>query len=228
MKIKLRSRSGKSMVLALIFLLFCLSLGGTVLASAFGNASRTAGQAEMEQCYVNQRSAMLLLADLLKGTPESKHQLTVEDIETVTEAGRERTLIYTIHGPSGRAESLPQKLLYLYAAGKYEREHPGFDERKFVYKKDLDENWTASEGMLQILPDFPGDEAEPLEAAYRFSDDYDFTIVLKQGDVGLYLTMDAYWDRSEPVVTRVDGRTTTTVTTVICWEDPVIGKGDGP
>lgn len=231
MKTKLQSRSGKSMVLALIFLLFCLSLGGTLLAAAFANASRTAAQTETERCYVNQRSAMLLMADLLKSTPEARCQLTVTEMETVTDAGRERTLIYTIHGPTGRADTLLQKLLYLYAAGKYEKEHPGFDQRKFVYAKDMNESWTAEQGTLQILPDFSqedGGEPEPLEAEYRFSDGCDFVISLKNREgAGLYLIMDAYWDRSEPVVTRVDGRTTTTVTTVICWDDPVIGKGDG-
>lgn len=229
MKTKMQSKTGKSMVLALVFLLFSLLLGSTLLAAAFANAGRTASQVEMEQCYVNQRSALLLLSELLKSGPEAKCQLTIEDVETVTEAGRERTLIYTIHSPTGRAEALPQKLLYLYGAGRYEREHPGFDRRKFVYTKDMDENWTAEAGVLQIVPKIPGQEdPEPLEAEYRFSDDYNLRITLKNEDgTGLYLSMDGYWDRGTPVVTRVDGRTTTTVTTVICWDDPVIGKGDG-
>lgn len=62
---KLRSRTGASMLLALVFLLFCSFIGGSVLVSATANAYRVAQVAE-QQDFLNQRSAALLLSDQLQ------------------------------------------------------------------------------------------------------------------------------------------------------------------
>ena len=43
---KLRSKAGESMILAMVFMLFCSFVGGSVLASATANAQRVAQAAE--------------------------------------------------------------------------------------------------------------------------------------------------------------------------------------
>lgn len=62
---KLRSRRGASMILAMLFMLFCCFIGGTVLASATANAQRVAQMAE-QQDFLLERSAALLVSDQLQ------------------------------------------------------------------------------------------------------------------------------------------------------------------
>ena len=62
---KLRSRVGASMILAMVFMLFCAFIGGSVLASATANAQRVAQMAE-QQDFLLERSAALLLSDQLQ------------------------------------------------------------------------------------------------------------------------------------------------------------------
>ena len=64
---KLRSQSGASMLIALMFMLFCLFVGGSVLAAATANGYRVAHMSD-QQDFLNQRSAALLLSDELDGT----------------------------------------------------------------------------------------------------------------------------------------------------------------
>ena len=64
-KRKLRSKVGASMILALMFLLFCSFVGGSVLVSATANAYRVAHLQE-QQDFLNQRSAALLLAEEMR------------------------------------------------------------------------------------------------------------------------------------------------------------------
>lgn len=235
MKGKLRDESGKSMVLALVFLLVCLFLGSTVLTAATANAGRASHQDQENQCYVSQRSAMLLMADLLKSTPESQLQLTIQDVKVSDGTATERTVTYQIHGETGYTKSLLQKLLYGYAVNRYEAEHGGLGDRRYENFDFTDESnrdfspggWNNAAGTFQIAAALPGVE-ETLEAAYLFSEGYDFQILLENADgAGMHLTMNAYFSTGAPVVITMDGRTTTTVTTVIRWDDPVIGKGDG-
>jgi hypothetical protein len=64
-KNKLRSRAGASMILAMMFMLFCSFVGGSVLASATANAQRVAQMAE-QQDFLLERSAALLVSDQLQ------------------------------------------------------------------------------------------------------------------------------------------------------------------
>ena len=61
-KKKLRSRLGASLILAMVFMLFCSFVGGSVLASATANAQRVAQLAE-QQDFLLERSAALLASD---------------------------------------------------------------------------------------------------------------------------------------------------------------------
>ena len=75
---KLRSRVGASMILAMVFMLFCAFIGGSVLASATANAQRVAQMAE-QQDFLLERSAALLLSDELQLDSGEYLRLTVVD-----------------------------------------------------------------------------------------------------------------------------------------------------
>ena len=75
---KLRSKSGASMILALVFLLFCSFVGGSVLTSATANAYRLEHLSD-QQDFLNQRSAALLVSDLMQQENEEFLQLKVTD-----------------------------------------------------------------------------------------------------------------------------------------------------
>ena len=64
-KQKLFSRRGSSMILALVFLLFCTFVGGSVLAIATANSARIKHLTAEEQQFLNQRSAVRVMQDAL-------------------------------------------------------------------------------------------------------------------------------------------------------------------
>ena len=77
---KLRSRAGASMILALLFLMFCSFVGGSVLVSATANASRVRLHGE-QQDFLDQRSAVLLLSDELRLANGQRFRLYVQDAD---------------------------------------------------------------------------------------------------------------------------------------------------
>lgn len=60
---KLHSPAGASMLLALLFLFFCMTVGAVVLTAASANAGRLARNREEQQTYLSVESAALLLRD---------------------------------------------------------------------------------------------------------------------------------------------------------------------
>ena len=81
---KLRSNSGASMILALVFMLFCMFVGGTVLAAASANGYRVAHLSDQQQ-YLDERSAAFLTAEELRLSSDliDSHMLAINDVEHV-------------------------------------------------------------------------------------------------------------------------------------------------
>ena len=75
LKQKLHSQRGASMLMAMIFLLFCLLIGGSVLAAATANSSRIEHLVNDQQDFLNQRSALTIMADML--TPQADNTLQI-------------------------------------------------------------------------------------------------------------------------------------------------------
>ena len=80
---KLRSKSGATMVIALVFMMFCLFIGGSVLAAATANGYRVEHLSD-QQDYLDQRSAALLIADELRAS-NANNQLIVHDVTQVVQ-----------------------------------------------------------------------------------------------------------------------------------------------
>ena len=66
-KTKLRSRKGASMVIALVFMLFCACIGGVVLAAATANGGRLKGLSSDLQLSLREQSAVRILKNQLSG-----------------------------------------------------------------------------------------------------------------------------------------------------------------
>lgn len=75
LKQKLHSQRGASMLMAMIFLLFCLLIGGSVLAAATANSSRIEHMVNDQQDYLLQRSSLAVMADML--TPQTGNTLQI-------------------------------------------------------------------------------------------------------------------------------------------------------
>lgn len=75
---KLRSSRGVSMIIAMVFMLFCAFIGGSVLASATANAYRVA-HLEEQQDFLLERSTALLLSDQLRLEEDESFRLHVVD-----------------------------------------------------------------------------------------------------------------------------------------------------
>lgn len=233
---KLQSRSGASLLLAMVFLLLCVFVGGSVLAAATANAGRVAHLKQEQQTYLSQRSAMQLMAQMLKGTEENQLQLTIKD---VTVDG-DRTVTFTIHNDAAEVaeKSVLQKLLYEFAVYQY-AVTKGVSKAdmafvNFRFTGDTNGVYTYSgfaEHMdtVDIAADFPvngGTDDGMLQATYSISDNHDLQITFTDGEPAyMNLTMNAYSSTGHTITITVDGVTTTTTTTIIRWDDPVISKG---
>lgn len=74
---KLHSRTGASMVIALVFMLICTFIGGVVLAASTVNSNRVKVLSEQQQDFLNQRSLAGVLVDDLSAPRNSKNRLTI-------------------------------------------------------------------------------------------------------------------------------------------------------
>lgn len=82
---KLKSASGASMLLALLFLFFCLTVGSIVLTAASANAGRTARIRREQQDYLAVESAARQLRESLSGLTFTGVYTQQESSETVIE-----------------------------------------------------------------------------------------------------------------------------------------------
>lgn len=77
---KLRSNSGASMLLAMVFMLFCILIGGTVLAASSANGYRLERLSD-SQVYLDQRSAALLMAQELQPREGTILRMNITDVK---------------------------------------------------------------------------------------------------------------------------------------------------
>lgn len=200
---KLHSRSGASMLLAMVFIMFCTFIGGTVLAAATANGSRVAKLTHSQQAYLSQRSAALVLADQLTKDADNGLQLTI--VETITDS---QSLKAT---PQKAAINVFQDLLYK------------LTENKFAIANGYNIPPITSSTAFTVA-DHKGNV---LDANYVMSDNYGFTIKFADGQLGLYLEPVVGTTETQRQELSTDGtvKTIVTRTTIIRWNNPVIVKG---
>lgn len=140
---KLRSKTGASMLIAILFMMFCLFVGGSVLAAATANGSRVAHMAD-QQDFLSQRSAGSLIADELNSglektaASQEELQLIVEDMtiqyqpvilgngggwEHDGDPTQVRIISFEAPFTAGEPMTVMQRLLYETAVCRYLAEH---------------------------------------------------------------------------------------------------------
>lgn len=230
-KQKLHEKRGASMVLAMIFLLFCSFIGGSVLAAATANGSRIEHQNQKQQAYYSQRSAMSLMADML--TDEDGNGLQLIITEMMVEKQGEPT-IHTITFTSPSITALEdnalsatclQKLLFETVVNNYPRNGATPDYSYFDWISSTAYSYAPESGEI-LINDGLAAEEELLTAYYSIGTNNDYHVKIDFGpDSYTILSMDCTIGRGKPTVVTVGGTNTTTTTTIIRWSVPTIQKG---
>ena len=84
LKNKLCNQKGVSLIIAMVFMLICLFVGGSVLVAATMNTSRMRHVPKQQQ-FLDQRSAAMLIADELKVDADTSLQIIVREREITTQ-----------------------------------------------------------------------------------------------------------------------------------------------
>ena len=79
--------AGDPILLAIVFFLLCLFVGGSVLAAATANGGRIVNQKAVRQDYYTQRSAALLLQDQFSNAAQLNINMIAETKMTITSGG---------------------------------------------------------------------------------------------------------------------------------------------
>ena len=248
---KLHSRTGASMLIALLFLLVAMAVGTVVLTAASANAGRVERNREEQQNYLAVASAVDLVREDISGAPggsfTASYKRVVEETyypATYDAAGKKISDSYTIRETSYVKET-PRV--------EHSRLLPGLESafdaiyvttlpaetglrKPWDVTKDTElelsfaaANMPVVEGSLTVSPDDSADGQRR----------YSLTAVLglepeQVGGGSPYLAAVSFYptvtSRVEPDSPVVDGNKTTYVThyiTKVCWEEPVITKGAG-
>lgn len=232
---KLKSAAGASMLLALLFLFFCLSVGAVVLTAASASAGRTARNRQEQQNYLAVESAAMLLREDMEGTSFITSYEEVVKVTTTVHVKQEEgqepktwtttaTDISYTHSP---AKPGPGELL--------EKVSNDFDTLYTSTKSDLNQPLPTGFTMRYPLSfeaaDMP-DVSGSLTVDTSGSTIYAVTAVLwvetdgKKSNFTTLVFRPSVSDASSTL--REDGNPsvkTTTYTTTVTWAAPVITKG---
>lgn len=252
---KLRSNAGASMIFALVFLLFCVFIGGSVLAAATANAGRVASMTTDQQEYLSQRSAALVMADMLTETDDAPMQLIVKEVVMTTSSGvpaegeedgaATSTTIettYTMETNEAKRRSVLQRILIENAVRKYRasKADAGTGTEHFsgflfagmtdTYTKDTLQLYQSDVVSFGVI-----DPASTELTVWGNMSGYDMELgfdeldengLLKSDPLSqISLTINAYFSTSDAVTVEKNGTTSKTTTTIIRWDPPVIEKG---
>lgn len=232
-KRKLRSKNGASMLLAMVFMMFSLTIGGSVLASATANGSRIKAMTAEQQAYYSQRSAMFLMSDMLsyeKNGVKKELQVTIRDVTEQTGNTVTRKVFFSApcipEVTGGTTPNVPflQKLLFDVVAAPYlADENATVDNSCFFWQKQENYALESAQGTITIADNV---NEETLSASYTIAttDDYSMQIDFGADTSHVVLKLDGSIGQSQSTVT-LDNTTTKSVTTVIHWSLPEIQKG---
>jgi len=234
-KQKLRSKRGASMVMAMVFLMFCTLIGGSVLAAATANASRIEHLTKDQQDYYSQRSATLLMADMLKSEDGKELQIKIVDmIVQKPDVDPVHTITFTspsvtaAPGSTSVTANFLQKLLFEVVVNNYPQSGATPDHSYFTWITGSPYNYALPSGKIQIIDGLTPEGQAALVANYTIDTANDFDVRIDFGSNSYtVLTMDGSVGRSNPRVVTAGDTTTTTTTTIIRWSLPEIQKKGG-
>lgn len=215
-KRKLSSKSGASIMIALLFFLICAIVGGIVLTSATSNAGRTANLREEQQSYLSVSSAAKLVEDELALLLYTS--ITVTDT-TVYQDGTTPTLVetdnsYTISGGT-LADTIGSMIDQIRTAGS-----PQAQTAIFTINSD-ESSLKEVSATLTLNVDYS------IKAEFALSDGSEqHTMVLVvpatiSYDPGTSSSTEIWGENDEFIGTK----TSVTETTTIVWNSGTISKG---
>ena len=252
LKRKLRSNAGASMIFALVFLLFCVFIGGSVLAAATANAGRVASMTTDQQEYLSQRSAALVMADMLTGTEDAPMQLIIKEVVTTGPVGAPaegedgsatNTTIettYTMETNESKPRSVLQRILIENAVRKYRASKADAGTEHFsgflfagmtdTYTKETLHLYGSNVVSFGVI-----DSMSTELTVWGNMSEYDMKLGFDELDTNgrlksdplsqISLTINAYFSTGDAVIVEKNGTTSKTTTTIIRWDPPVIEKG---
>lgn len=239
LKRKLCSNAGASMILALLFLMFCMFIGGSVLAAATVNAGRVHQRTSGQQEELNQRSAAITMAEMLQSMDDQMSmQLVIQEVcvENLGEDGvvdSSRSFRFSL--PTDTSKPAVQRVVYEHVINNFwsekrieQNEVEGyvnflFDDMTDPGAQYVFEKYTEQEVYAFKITD-PFDPSVLLEGTMEFVGHSKLVVSFaSEGQVELILKCTKSENIKQPVI---DGncKTTETVTTYL-WEKPVIKRG---
>lgn len=236
-KNKLRSKTGASLLFALLFMLFCVLIGGTVLAASSANGYRI-NRTNNKQAEQGERSAAKLVSDELD-MGSTSFIVTIETKIVTTGSNVEKTS--TVRIPEGVKMTPLQRLTVEMAVWKYIKENGDLGTltlSNFVYS-DGTTNQTITK-MDSFWFQYNLNSTAPFAATVQLSGanlvnrsanlsfqkgtgNYDLTVDFGE-DSHYSIQMKAKFTPGETVSTPYGQGTLETKTTTIYWENPIIKK----
>ena len=221
-KQKLNSKRGASMIMAMVFLLFCLLIGGSVYANATVNGSRIENMTDSQQEYYSQRSAMMLMADLLTDMNGEELQVLVTDV--VQQPGGHTV---TISCPNLTTEpSIFQKTLLKAVVNNYEQEGVTVN---YPETWKLQQAPSSPSGTLYMACDIDFDDVQTVNYKIHTpvvdgSKDFSMELTFDAEKAHFILNMDGSVSTGTPKIVPLNNVVTTTTTTLIHWNLPDVQK----
>ena len=218
-KQKLQSQRGASMLMAMVFLMFCLLIGGSVLAAATANSSRIEHLVNDQQTFLSQRSALMTMEEMLTTRSGDGPTIIVTESSAMGPWGPYRTIKFApfnAYPGGGSSTSMMQKILYEVVINNFPRNGAIADHSQFGWIRN-GYTFAPKEGSINI----EGSSllsSEKLVAYYTIATDSDYTLTVSFGeDSFVSLVMKG------TIATHTQGYTKTTT---ISWSAPEIQKGD--
>ena len=202
-KLKLRSRAGVTMILAMLFMLFCSFVGGTILASATANAQRVAQMAE-QQDFLLERSAALLASDQFQLENGQYLRLNVSDSDrkvdkvTVNPDGstnilattRQRVIVFQVDTTASLTQM--HNLLIETTVHRYLREYcPDYKTNNSAYDVKLVFNPNQSNERTVLPQDFLFTYTQPGSESHNYDIEGTLTVT-SSGYTGQDVTIPDY------------------------------------
>ncbi|SHK26285.1 hypothetical protein [Hespellia stercorisuis] len=216
---KIKSTSGATILLALLFFLMCAMAGSVVLAAGTASSGRIAGLREDEQAYYNVTSAAKVLRDSMEGEVFAYYSTKAPSSDET-----DNTYDYN-QKPSGQfADLLKNAAETVFKESKEAKEAGKEDDA--LYKKALKISTSSADLTKTVIAEFtmkPDYEIEITLYEEGQEDGYECILTIPAA-----ISMDADIPSGEPGSGQelgADNQTVVKYKTTLTWTDAVITTG---
>lgn len=239
---KIKSKSGISLAIALVFFLLCAAVGTVVLSAA----SVSAGNTARERRLYRETAALTSAAELLRGditgmTYTGAYTRNEIVTTTVDPAGEQSTKVVTEEQLTREIPTLENSRFFRArknADGTYS-DNLHLTERYFINQGNpalSDGVETAPTAQTVLFHAVEEQNIPQVTAAVTVEEDYTLTATLQCGENTMTVTFPPHaavqTQVAEPVIKRLNDDSTqkitaTTYSTVLTWGEPIMKEGGG-